>query len=206
MSWCDAIPRVRRPRLGRAFVLTSGALLVSCGFQPLYGSLEDRPATPLESVQIATIPDRQGQILRNRLNVLFNPSGAAAESRYRLAVKLATTDSETLIRKDTTATRRDQAIVAIFTLTSLDDQKIVTRGQAKSVSGFDIVESDYATLNAEKDATEANLETIARSIQTQLALFLRRSAEGLPVRTDTVPEKPGTPVPWDPPRGRLPKP
>ena len=180
-------------------------LLTACGFQPLYGERQGAPAAALTSIEIATIPDRQGQLLRNQLELLFNPSGAPAQNAYRLSVSVATSGAEALIRQDETATRLDQTVTADYTLTSLQDKRVLTRGRARSVNSFDVVESDYATLNAERDALEANLNRIAHSIQTQLAVFFERQAAGLAPGPPAAPASPER-RPWIPDRGRIPLP
>ena len=151
--------------------------LAACGFQPLYGQRQGAPVEALRSVQIATIADRQGQLLRNQLLLLFNPTGAVAEERYQLTVTLATSGNDALLRKDETASRLEVTVTAEFALSSLSDRRIVTRGRAHSVNSFDVVESDFATLSAERDALEASLRQIAHSIQTQLAVHFERRSQ-----------------------------
>ena len=206
MSWRDprSWPRWRAVP-GSMLLASVPLLLTACGFQPLYGERQGAPAVALKSIEIATIPDRQGQILRNQLELLLNPSGTPAQNSYRLSVSLATSGAEALIRQDETATRLDQTVTADYALTSLQDQRVVTRGRARSVNSFDVVESDHATLNAERDALEGNLRRIAHSIQTQLAVFFERDAAGLapsPAAAPAAPER----RPWNPHQGRIPLP
>ena len=155
-------------------------------------------------MQIASIPDRQGQLLRNRLELLFNPSGAVTPEVYRLAITLSTNSQDALVRRDETATRLDQTLVADYTLTSLQDQRVVTRGRARAVNGFDVVESDYATVTAERNALNDNLSSIAQSIQAQLAVFFERRAQALPAQPPSPPK--AVQPHWDPRRGRIPEP
>ena len=166
------------------------ASLGACGFQPLYGQQHaaSAPVAALRNVQIATIADRPGQMLRNQLEVLFNPDGSAAPELYQLAVTLRTGTADALIRRDETASRLSQTVTADYVLTSLADRRILTRGQARSISSFDVVESDFATINAERDVLEANLRQIATQLQTRLAVFFERRAQDLP--QDPVPVDP----------------
>ena len=178
--------------LRRRFLPVAGCLLLAaCGFQPLYGTRPDgAPVEALRAVEVAIIPDRQGQILRNQLQLLFNPTGAPAPDAYRLAVALTTSGADALIRKDETASRLDLVVTAEFTLTSLPDGRVLHRGRARSVNSFDVVESDFATINAERDALEASLRQIAHTIQTQLAIYFERRSRGLAVASRAGAEPP----------------
>ena len=166
MSWLER---------GLALLLAAG--VAACGFRPLYGEREGGPVEALKGVRIATIPDRPGQLLRNQLQLLLNPTGDPAPEAYGLAVTLTTSGNDALIRKDETASRLDLTVTAEFALSALADRRVLTRGRVRSVNSFDVVESDFATLNAERDALEASLRQIAHGIQTQLAVYFERQAQ-----------------------------
>ena len=166
----------------RSFIGLLALALAGCGFRPLYGTgPESGAADALKSVQVAIIPDRPGQMLRNQLQLMFNPAGAPAQEAYQLSVALSTAGTEALIRRDETPSRLDLTVTADFALTSLADRRVVHRGRARSINSFDVAESDFATVNAERDALEASLRQIAHTIQTQLAVYFERQARGLAV-------------------------
>ena len=52
-------------------------------------------------------------------------------------------------------------------------EEILLKQEAKSISSFDVVESVYATLIAEKDVREKNLKVISNDIYTNLVIFFK---------------------------------
>ena len=74
----------------RTIALAGLALLAACGFEPLHAPRNGGGSVPaaLATVQIANIPDRSGQILRNYLRDEINPYGVPGNPRYRLDIFL----------------------------------------------------------------------------------------------------------------------
>ncbi len=148
--------------------------VTACGFEPLYAKRSQGPTTELQAVRVDIIPDRAGQILRNELQLLFNPRGTRTPELYGLHVDLDARRSEVAIRRDETETRVEIATTAEYVLTALDDRRVLTRGRARSVNAYDVVGSDFANAVAEQEALEKNLNQLAQSIQSRLAVFFKR--------------------------------
>ena len=91
----------------KSFLLLSLTLfLTACGFRPLYQSNVDG-INICYPIKIATIKDRQGQILRNYLLDLLTPQGASSKPQYILEVNLTTGISNVGINKDETTSRKE---------------------------------------------------------------------------------------------------
>ena len=58
-------------------------------------------------------------------------------------------------------------------LKDIKNGEILLKQEAKSISSFDVVESVYATLIAEKDVREKNLKVISNDIYTNLVIFFK---------------------------------
>ncbi|MXW92861.1 MAG: hypothetical protein F4114_01440 [Rhodospirillaceae bacterium] len=158
--------------------------LAGCGFQPLYA---DRPggkkggesgggdvAGDVATVRIAPIADRIGQILRNELLDRLNPSGEPADPRYALEVRLAVSRRELGIRRDETATRANLRFLSSFRLREADSGAIVYSGRTASVTSYNIVESEYATISAERAARRRGAILVADGIALRLAAYFNR--------------------------------
>ena len=76
-------------------------------------------------------------------------------------------------RKDKSATRTDLKVNANYLLKDIKNGEILLKQEAKSISSFDVVESVYATLIAEKDVREKNLKVISNDIYTNLVIFFK---------------------------------
>lgn len=172
MSWS------RRRTLG--LLIAAAPIAASgCGFRPLYGQRAGGASAGRElgltSVQVvrASDPkyDRLGQILHNDLLDRINPAGRPADPRYTLAVNIAVFREETGIQITEQATRARLTVNANFTLSDIRTKKPLTNGSERSVNSFNILDSQFAALNAERDAGARAVREIADSIKARLALY-----------------------------------
>lgn len=169
--------------LPRRTVLTAlgGALagsLGGCGFRPLYGGAgdADEPAVreQLAAVEIRGLGGRLGQVLRNDLLDLLNPSGAPVPASYVLAVELRRFASALGIQLDNTITRYNLVLVARFQLRERDTQRVLYRSLVRRVSSYNVSQQPFADLIAEQDAERRVAREVANDIRTQLAVHFVR--------------------------------
>lgn len=169
MWWRSA--RARAAAAGLAALL----LVSGCGFRPLYatGGVADASAE-LSRVEVAVIPDRSGQILRNYLIQGINSDGRPADPVYRLDVDLRERQEDLGIDKTDTAQRANLVITARFSLrTAADDQEVLNR-RVGIITSYNIVLDEYATLSAQNAARDRALRQLGSDIRTQLALYFSR--------------------------------
>lgn len=154
----------RRGFLGLAVV---AFLLAGCGFQPLYGSRGSSGDSALRAVSIGLIPDREGQILRNYLIDLFQPSG---ESRYQLQSDISISERDLGTRSDSITVRSRVTVSVQFRLTGPDG---LSETFTQRVAGsYSTTESDYASLVAREDAIRRALREIARDAKLRVASLI----------------------------------
>ena len=154
-------------------------LIGACGFRSLYGTDATRDATgDLATIEINPIADRLGQQLRNKLLDLLNPRGHPANPRYFLTVHLDQSTQRLAIEKDAFATRANFRLGANFSLQDPESREIVLSGKSLMVSSYNILDSEFATLMAEKDAKARAAREIAHDIRTRLAAFFVRQGGG----------------------------
>lgn len=173
MRFPDRIIDPVRPacvRLASAGLLCAGLILTACGFQPVYSEQRNASAGELANIEIARIGDRKGQVLRNLLRARLSPKGPADRALYRLTVKLTESKAELALRKDESATRANLTLNAVFILERLPPYPPGTAtGNAISTNSYNVLDSDYATLSAEKDARNRALRTLAEEIRLRVA-------------------------------------
>ena len=147
-------------------------IFTSCGYEPIY-SKNANTNKVLLSISVQNIKNRSGQILRNTLLNQLNPERERVITKYRLIVEIFESKTSLAYRRDMSATRTDLKITANYLLKDIKNGKILLKQEAKSISSFDVVESVYATLIAEKDVREKNLKVISNDIYPNLVIFFK---------------------------------
>ena len=145
----------------------------SCGYEPIY-SKNVNTNKELLSISIKNIKNRSGQILRNTLLNQLNPERERVIIKYRLIIEISESSTSLGYRRDMSATRTDLEVTAKYLLKNVKNDEIILKEDVKSISSFDVVESVYATLVAEKDAREKNLKVISDNIYTNLVIFFKK--------------------------------
>jgi LPS-assembly lipoprotein len=157
----------RPHRLLAAVALLSAAGLGAsgCGFKPLYGDSGAVGApgvqSSLQQVAIAPIQTRSGQ-----------PGGGAG---YSLTIRLAIQKQELGIRRDETATRANLIMTAIYRLTEQSSGATVFQALSRSVTSYNILDNEFSTVMAERDARSRGAEQLADDITTRVALYFNRT-------------------------------
>jgi len=147
-------------------------IFTSCGYEPIY-SKNANTNKELLSISVQNIKNRPGQILRNTLLNQLNPERERVITKYKLIVEIFESKSSLAYRRDMSATRTDLQITADYLLTDIKNGEILLNEETTSISSFDVVESVYATLIAEKDVREKNLKVISNDIYTNLVIFFK---------------------------------
>jgi LPS-assembly lipoprotein len=156
-------------------LLVATLLVAGCGFHPLYArNDQDRFDADLASIKVNTIADRAGQQLAITLRDALNPTGARVATRYTLDVQLATATFDIGLRPDGTASRSEFAMTAKFVLMDARANMPVLRGTTHSVSSYDVLTDDYATVVAAHSAEQHALREVGDDILTRLQLYLSK--------------------------------
>ena len=153
-------------------LLLSLTLLQGCGYQPLYGA-NTPAAEQLPSVQINNIPNRLGQQLRNRLIDRFYQDGRPASPEYTLDIALVPSVYKLGIALDDSATRAELSLAANYTLRNMQGVAVLS-GSTTSVTNFNILRSQYATLIGEQDAYDRSVAQVSEDITRRISLFFNR--------------------------------
>ena len=101
----------------------------------------------------------------------MNPQNKKTITKYYLFVDLNENIEEIGIRKDMSATRANLRINAKYRLQTVKNGEIILKSSIEALSSYDIVESIYATIIAEKDARNKGLKIINDSIINELAIY-----------------------------------
>jgi LPS-assembly lipoprotein len=162
-----------------AWLLLGSALALagcgSSGFQPLYATGASGPVSArLAELDIAPIPGRVGQRIRNELVFDRSSAGEARAPSKRLEVKLTESMLTTLVQADGNSTGQTYQVEAVFRIVDSATQKPEYEGRSIARANFERFESVYANVRGKEDAENRAAQTIANDIKTRVAVHLSR--------------------------------
>jgi len=154
-----------------------GALLAlsGCGFRPLYGDPSPgSSAGQLAQIEVARIEDRIGQLLRNHLLTALNPHPDGQRPLYLLRTTLRESTSSLAVQKTAFATRANLKVLASFQLSSKSTGEELFSAERSITVSYNILDSEFATLAAEKDARKRAIRELSEDIRLQLGVYFSR--------------------------------
>lgn len=153
------------------FVLPILAACGNGGFRPVHASVGGlTPASEtLKKIQIAPIPGRVGQQLRNEL--IFNANGGAKPlpAEYKLEIAVREKVTSTLVARTGDAKSQVYNLDAKFKLTRLSDKKVLLSGTSYARAGYERFNSIYSNVRARRDAENRAANTVATDLKARLA-------------------------------------
>jgi LPS-assembly lipoprotein len=158
-------------------------LVTGCGdsgFRPLYASsalVGTDVNEKLAKMEVAPIPGRVGQRLRNEL--IYQATGGgnvAVDPAYRLEIVVTESISATLVQIDGNSSGSVYNLNASFKLVRLDDRSVAVQGQSFGRASFQRFDAVFANVRARREAEDRAANTIAEDLKTRLAAFLSGSA------------------------------
>jgi len=153
----------------RILLFISLLSLAACGFKPLYeaGGSSEAMQEQLSAIDVGPIPDRIGQIMRNRLLDRLNVS---AQQKYRLDISLAQSMEGYGVRPDAATSQEQLTLLASVKLVALTDETVLFEEEMRARTSYDIVLSDFATVTQREDSARRLVLELAERIHRRLAL------------------------------------
>ena len=186
MSSSEARKSGMTPAL-RAWMRAPGCMLVlglalsgcgsEAGFRPLYGTtasgigLEEKMAL----VQIAPIPSRVGQRIRNELIFQHTGGGTPPPPVYTLEIVITESVTSTLVQTTGESLSQIYNLNASFRLISMKDKQVVMQGSSQGRAGFERFTSIYSNVRAREDAENRAARTVAEELKGRIAARLSSS-------------------------------
>lgn len=155
-------------------VLLAVTLLAACGFQPLYKTGGPGPGAgaTFETIEVRPIADRVGQELRNHLFDVLTPRGQPVNPAWYLDVTLSESIEHIAVEQTSFSTRANLQLSARYELTSAaENGEEMHEGSVSVVSSYNILDSEYATLAAKRDARSRAVVNLSNDIRRQLAVW-----------------------------------
>jgi LPS-assembly lipoprotein len=153
-------------------IVTLAAALSAC--RPMYGqtSMGSDTASELAAVEVAIIPGRVGQQIRNELIFLFTGGDHAAVPNYKLDVVFRQSVLSVLFKRTDDAAGQIYSIDATFTLREINGKTVLMNGRSHARAAFDKHKSTYSNIRAERDAKNRAAKDIAKDISTRIAAYI----------------------------------
>ena len=160
-------------------------LAAGCGFRPMHGrsgSREDTEvAAALAAVKVGLITERQGQLLRRRLEQGLAPNGrGAVAAKYDLRVGLGYGVEIQGFRRDGFPSRvRFSATANWFLYDVSAAPREIARGTERATDAYDIPENQFFAADAARETMERQLiDQLAQQILEKLAIHFRAATQG----------------------------
>ena len=162
-----------RKVFGLGVVLAAALSLGACGFKPLYavGTTPDGVNTYMTQVFVEPIPGRQGVHLRNQLMDALTPEGTPSAAAYRLSIKLEDVKEGLAIQENTQITRYNYSLIAKYELRDSVSGEVLDHGTTRAIAAYNVVDSQFATQSAERDAQERAAREVGEDIRLRLGLY-----------------------------------
>lgn len=146
--------------------------VTSCGFHPLHIPIKGSSQVAVP-IKVATINDREGQILRNYLVDLLTPEGTPEKPKYILTITLTEAIAAIGVNKDETTSRKNATMTALLTLRDTKTNAIVYTHTTKAINSFSVISQNYfSDLTSEEYAKKEALRLLAEKITLLLTTFL----------------------------------
>ena len=176
-----------------SLLLAMAPALAACGnsgFRPLYGTtpsgagLQER----LAQLEVAPIPGRVGQRIRNDLIFQSSGGGELLPPAYRLEVSITESVLSTLVKPNGDSAGQIYALQANFKLVNIKTKQVVLQGASHSRSAFErftntslappnpAAQWTYSNVRARDDAENRGARAIADDLKTRVAIYLSGQA------------------------------
>ena len=161
----------------RALLLGLAGGVGACNFRPLYlaqGADNTATQSDLAAIEIQGLGGRLGYLLRNALLDELNPASLEIPPRYVLAVSLSSRADPLGIQLDSTITRYNLALFAVFQLRDKTTSNVLVSSTVQRISSYNVSRQPFADLTAAHTAERRAAQEVATEIRTLLAVEFAR--------------------------------
>lgn len=166
-----------------AFACAAASMLVAgcgnSGFHPMYASNAIGGSDvnqKLAELEIAPVPGRVGQRLRNELIYQSTGGGLAAQPVYRLEIVIRESITPTLVQIDGNSSGSVYNLNTSFRLVRLADRSVALTGESNGRIAFQRFDSVFANVRARQEAENRAAKTVGDELKSRLAAYLSGAA------------------------------
>jgi LPS-assembly lipoprotein len=130
----------------------------------------------MQTVDVAPIPGRVGQKVRNELIFANTGGGYAGPMKYKLDITVKERVIDQMVQITGDAKGQVFELSASFKIVNLANGQIIYQGNAVSRAPYERFQEIFANVRARYDAENRAARTISDSIKTQIAAVLSSAA------------------------------
>jgi LPS-assembly lipoprotein len=139
----------------------------------------------MAEVDVAPIPGRVGQRIRNEVVFQDTGGGNPLPPSHRLEVTIKENVVSTLVKPDGTSAGEVYTIEASFRVIKISDKRVVLQGVSHARAGYERATNaavtngstyTYSNVRAREDAENRAARVIADDLKTRLAAYLSHAA------------------------------
>jgi LPS-assembly lipoprotein len=130
----------------------------------------------LAQLDVAPIPGRVGQRLRNELIYQSTGGGHALQPAYRLEIVIRESLTPTLVQQDGDSSGSVYNLSTSFRLIRLADKTVALQGESNGRAAFQRFDSVFANVRARQDAEDRAAKTVGEELKGRLAAYLSGAA------------------------------
>ncbi len=157
-------------------VLSLTVMLSGCGFRPIYATAEgESPVSRLVSVANVAAPETVAPYMIDALDARLGAVNGE-KPRYDLYVEAREGAERLAVQIDATVTRYNYRLSARYQVFDTETGESF-KGVARAVTSYNIVNSQYSTLYAERAAVEKAARQLAEEIERDLLVRFSESPE-----------------------------
>ncbi len=153
-------------------VVACSMAMAGCGFRPML-AVDNTGASVTEEfakIQIGSIENRSGQILRNDLINMLTPKGEPDRPEYRLNIRIIEP------RQNLAYQRNDSVTYAGFSVTAYcylfdSNGAVLTQFMSASSSNYSISNSQYATVASVESTRERIMQDVSQDIRNKIGQY-----------------------------------
>lgn len=162
-----------RYRIGPASIVAIAASLwlSACSVQPVYGPGPSggSVAQTLRSIVIEPVDSRVAQEVRNNLIFNLTGGGAVADPKYRMKLRVTTTETALGITREGSAPVYSDTVTVSYTVTEMSSGDIILRETARGTASYDQYSQNFANIRARRDAENRAAKQVADEIRLRVA-------------------------------------
>ena len=158
-------------------------LVAGCGdggFHPMYASpsIVGGPDVneKLAQLEIAPVPGRVGQRLRNELIYQSTGGGHALQPVYRVEIVVRESITATLVQENGNSSGSVYNLNASFRLIRIADKSVALQGESVGRVAFQRFDSVFANVRARQDAEDRAAKTVGEELKGRIAAYLSGNA------------------------------
>lgn len=150
--------------------------LAGCGFTPLYATAGTGGEPALASVSLADVKTSETAARALRDEFKWRTARQSEDVRYDLYLNVKEQAQQLAVQIDDSVTRYNYRLNGSYRLVERTTGKATT-GRASAVVSFNVVNSQYSTLFAEKSARQKAARTLVEQIERDILLKLAAQKE-----------------------------